>query len=1058
MMDRPSLRSAFLGVLLLLIPSLAAAQSPENWQQRVAYDMDITLHADDHEVTGTQTVTYANNSPDTLETLYYHLYFEAFEPTSMMAERNRQLPDPDGRIVPRIFQLGPDEQGWYEVRSLAQDGEAVNFEINDTVLRVDLAEPIPPGTSTTFAMNWRSQVPLQTRRSGRDSRGGGVDFTMTQWYPKIAEYDERGWHADPYVNREFYAPFGTFDVRITLPAQYTVGATGLLQNPDEVGHGYDLAGSGTWRPEDGIPEADSLTWHFVAENVHDFAWAADPDYVHDKVEADGTTHHILYKPDVAASWKDLQKRMPPLTRFFESKFGDYPYPQMTVAQGGDGGMEYPMFTAVAGYDNPEFEEKDGPISILGTTVHEFAHMWYHSALGTNESDYAWMDEGFTTYATEEGMAHLLGREPNHTRSRQSFVYMQKMGLAEPFSTPADWFQTNTAYGITSYPGGQMFVDMMGYVIGDEQQSEWLHRYTRQRLYQHPDPFDIELFAEQVSGLKLDWYFWQFTHSTRQLDDAITDLDQRQTADGVEVDLTLERKGEVRMPQDVKLTLEDGSTQWVNIPLLIMHGHKPVGNDWIVTDPWPWVTPKKTFSFTVPSPVTKAEIDPQGDTPDVNRLNNTADFPVTTRFLRAPESDWFSYQLGIRPLGLYADTFGFGGGVQARGQYLFGDHRLRASLTLWPQVLASNGDDPDLTPSSGFPNTGPGALPDRADAGSWVGGIDYELRYTMPADRLTPRSTVSVSAEKKQGLLENRLALNLPLNGVLDDGTHRLTLSGVHQFNPSDRVFGAGRTLYRVRQDVFFAEAANYNPFQQSHLASATVNWTAESNGNRLSLFGELGGSLKADGRLPGANRIRVEGTQTRDLGPLTARADIQVGLGSDDLALHKRFVLGGRSVESQWRSDVFRQTSAAFSSPVEDVHLVGFGPAGPVAYLRPFDGRSAGLIGPNVVSGRLSLHARPFSAVNALSPLGVEAFSGLGSTWEDGAFFAGFRTEDLVGDAGLGASYDFTQIPHLGRWIAQSDVLQNLKVTAKFPLYASDPALLGDEDEFGFRWLIGVEL
>ena len=617
MMDRPSLRSAFLGVLLLLIPSLAAAQSPENWQQRVAYDMDITLHADDHEVTGTQTVTYANNSPDTLETLYYHLYFEAFEPTSMMAERNRQLPDPDGRIVPRIFQLGPDEQGWYEVRSLAQDGEAVDFTINDTVLRVDLAEPIPPGTSTTFAMNWRSQVPLQTRRSGRDSRGGGVDFTMTQWYPKIAEYDERGWHADPYVNREFYAPFGTFDVRITLPAQYTVGATGLLQNPDEVGHGYDLAGSGTWRPEDGIPEADSLTWHFVAENVHDFAWAADPDYVHDKVEADGTTHHILYKPDVAASWKDLQKRMPPLTRFFESKFGDYPYPQMTVAQGGDGGMEYPMFTAVAGYDNPEFEEKDGPISILGTTVHEFAHMWYHSALGTNESDYAWMDEGFTTYATEEGMAHLLGREPNHTRSRQSFVYMQKMGLAEPFSTPADWFQTNTAYGITSYPGGQMFVDMMGYVIGDEQQSEWLHRYTRQRLYQHPDPFDIELFAEQVSGLKLDWYFWQFTHSTRQLDDAITDLDQRQTADGVEVDLTLERKGEVRMPQDVKLTLEDGSTQWVNIPLLIMHGHKPVGNDWIVTDPWPWVTPKKTFSFTVPSPVTKAEIDPQGDTPDVN---------------------------------------------------------------------------------------------------------------------------------------------------------------------------------------------------------------------------------------------------------------------------------------------------------------------------------------------------------------------------------------------------------------------------------------------------------
>jgi len=276
------LRWFFPVILLALVSTSPAwAQSPQQWAQRVEYDMNVTLHADTHQYTGRQTLTYTNNSPDTLRTVYYHLYFNAFQPTSMMAMRNRDLPDPDGRIVPRIFNLAPDEQGRHRVQSLSQDGQSVSYDIRDTVMRVDLAEPIPPGTSTTFRMRWRAQVPLQTRRSGRDSRGDSIDYTMTQWYPKLAEYDERGWHADPYVNREFYAPYGTFDVEITLPAEYTIGATGQLQNPNEIGHGYALDGTGTWRPADDPPEADSLTWHFRAENVHDFAWSADPGYVHD---------------------------------------------------------------------------------------------------------------------------------------------------------------------------------------------------------------------------------------------------------------------------------------------------------------------------------------------------------------------------------------------------------------------------------------------------------------------------------------------------------------------------------------------------------------------------------------------------------------------------------------------------------------------------------------------------------------------------------------------------------------------------------------------------------
>ena len=1059
-------RLSALLLLLLCSPALAVAQSPSHWQQHVDYEMDIRLHPETHQVDGHQRLTYTNNSPDTLRTVYYHLYFNAFQPQSMMAERNRHLPDPDGRTVPRIFNLTPDEQGRQTVTSLTQDGTPVSYEVYDTVLRVDLAEPIPPGTSTTFVMDYRSQVPLQTRRSGRNSRGDDIDYTMTQWYPKMAEYDERGWHANYYINREYYAPYGEFDVEITLPTEYTIGATGVLQNPEEVGHGYDIDGNGTWRPSDGLPDTDTLTWHFRAENVHNFAWSADPDYIHDKVTADGTTHHILYKPEVAEQWRPLRNNMPDLTAFFSDEYGDYPYPQMTVAQGGDGGMEYPMFTVVSSYDGPEFEQKSSYRSILGTTVHEFAHMWYYSSLGSNEADYAWIDEGFTTYATEEGMAHLTNRPADHTGDRRAVVTMHKMGLSEPFSTPADWFETNLAYGITSYPGGSMFVDMMGYVIGDAQRDQWLKRYVYERQGMHPDPYDLELFAEQESGLMLDWYFQQVTKSTRTVDDAIAGLDQERAGDSVAVDLTLKRKGSLRLPQDVKLTLADGTTQWLNVPLASMHGHKPVPDDWIVTEPWPWVAPETTVSVTVDRRVEKAVIDPNGETPDVNRLNNSTTLPLRTRVLRAPQPSWSHYELGVRPLAGYADDFGVGGGLQVRGQYFRGERQLRGTVTLWPEVLFSGGDDPVLQ-NPDLPAPDPGLLSDN-DGGSWFEGIDYEFSYKHPVPAFSARSTVSLSAAKRLGVLENQLSLQLPQSSPLADRSERLRLSAVHQLNSSDRAFGLSRTPYVQLRDAqgnaLGTRDQIFNPWGQSHVVSARLNYTKAHGGDRVSAVAELGGALRSfdsdvlSGTFDQASRVSLTAQKTADLGALTGRANLQFGLGADGLLPHKRFVLGGRSLETQWRNDTYRQSSAAFEQPVSDAHLVGFGPAGPVAYLRASNGH-LGLSGENITAGRLSLAGTPFPTVNALSPLRLSAFSGIGTTWNEGAFLSGFAADNLKADAGIGARYSISEIPHLDRWTAQSDFLQGLDVVAKFPLWASDPERIEDStDEFDFRWLIGIEL
>jgi hypothetical protein len=1063
-------RFLFLLALSLVLIAPAAGQAPADWQQQVQYEMDITLKADRHRMFGTQRITYTNNSPDTLRTVYYHLYFNAFNPNSMMAERNRHLPDPDGRIVPRIFNLGPDEVGFHRVESLTQDGSDVSFTITDTVLRVDLAAPIPPGGSTTFAMTFNSQVPLQTRRSGRDNREG-IDYSMSQWYPKLAEYDERGWHADPYVGREFYAPYGTFDVEITLPAHYTVGATGMLQNPDDVGHGYDLEGTGTYRPGDGNnAPSDSLTWHFRAENVHDFAWAADPDYIHERVDVgDGTVYHLLYEPDVEDRWQPMDQWVPQLIQFFSDEYGPYPYPQFTVAQAGDGGMEYPMINFLTGERSPG--------SLLGVTAHEAAHEWFYAALGTNEADYAWMDEGFTSYATTESVAHVRGIDnPSHRRSALSVINAQHAGIFERFSTPSDWFTTNTAYGVAAYPGGAMLVDMLGYVISDPMRDQWLKEYVRRRTFQHPDPYDLEAFAEDVSGLHLDWYFEQVTNMTRTLDYAVTDLTQQRSGDTWTATVQLERKDEAVMPVDVRLTLADGSTQWVNVPLGIMQGHKPVPASWIVADPWLWTFPTYTLTVDLPAQVTAVEIDPMGRTPDVNRLNNTDRLPRRTAFLRPAQPTWFDYGIGYRPLVQYADDFGFGAGLQVRGRYIFGQHQLQGTVKLWPQVLFSGGDEPTVAPKFDFTQPGSGGS-DRlvpADV-SGFDGIDYALTYTHDLRTLGPRATFSLSAKKHLGLLENTAAVQKPLGPPITaftGGTQQtVSVQLMHQYNSTDRVFGATdtETPFRAGPASPIEEVTTrINPFRQTHLMSAKAEYRVESGMDWLALGLELGGSIRNTGfpfrlserLVQSANRFSLSAGKSVALGAFHGQATFQLGLGPDNLAGHKLFRLGSPSLESLWRNAAFRNISAAFADPAGDAHLVGISPSGPVAYLRAFPfSTAAGPAGSRIIAGRLSLHTPPFTGSSLVRPLRFGLFSGIGNAWSSGAFLAGFDADNLLADAGVSVDYDVSELNALDRWTAQSDVLSNLQITARFPVWASDPGLTqADDEEFAFRWLLGIKM
>jgi len=604
--------------LLLLSIQFAVAQ-PERWQQRVQYKMDIDFDVKKHQFNGNQTIKYTNNSPDTLDRIFYHLYFNAFQPGSMMDVRSRTISDPDPRVDDRIFKLTPDEIGFHKISALSQDGIPLKFEMVETILEVKLAKPILPGKTTTLDMSFSSQVPLQIRRSGRNN-AEGIDYSMAQWYPKLCEYDYQGWHANPYIGREFYGVWGDFDVTLHIDAKYMVGGTGYLQNPEQIGKGYTQ--------NTVIPKPDKngkLSWHFIAPNVHDFLWAADPDYTHTSLKrADGLTLHFYYQSNdkTKDNWEALPAIMDKAFDYINKNFGQYDYKQYSFIQGGDGGMEYPMATLITG------ERNIG--SLAGVAVHELMHSWYQMMLATNESLYAWMDEGFTSYASSRVMQHLIenkilmpGRVAANPQAGNYAGYfnLAKSGFEEPLSTHADHFQTNRAYGLAAYSKGSVFLAQLEYVLGKPIFDQALLRYFYTWKGKHPNVNDFIRVFEKSSQLELDWYKEYFYHTTLTVDYAINNVSSMDNNTLV----ILERKGKVPMPVDIVITKKDGTKMGYTIPLQIMRGAKGAdlsGFNWIVSPDWAWTNPQYSLNLPVKlEDILTIAIDPSERMADIERINN-----------------------------------------------------------------------------------------------------------------------------------------------------------------------------------------------------------------------------------------------------------------------------------------------------------------------------------------------------------------------------------------------------------------------------------------------------
>jgi Peptidase family M1 domain len=633
--------SGYLSILLLILfyQTRLEAQSNSYWQQRVKYTMDVRMNVQTNRFTGKQKLDYFNNSPDTLREVFYHLFWNAFQPGSMMDERSRQAgttkvgrgQDWDPRVRDRISKLTPEEIGYQKIISLKMNGQPVKFEMQETILQVKLAQAILPRQKVTFDMEFESQVPLQVRRAGRDA-ANGVRYSMSQWFPKMCEYDKNGWHPYPYVGREFYGIWGDYDVKITIDKNYTIGGTGYLINPQGVGHGYETAGSKVTNPV-----GNEITWQFIAPNVHDFMWAADPDYRHIlKNIKNGPVVHVIYKnakndSKVDTAWHTLAETMVTVYPFIAKTFGPYPYKQYSFIHGGDGGMEYPMSTLLSGPS-------------IGTAIHEWMHSWYQMMMGSNEALYSWMDEGFTDYATnrvEGWMLREVAMKKNAANpvvlnrldsiskvkpldqadSYNGYFRLQASGLEEPMSTPSDFYKTNYAYSAASYAKGAVYLSQLGYVIGDSVRDHVLLEYYRQWKFKHPTPDDFLRVAETVSGQQLDWYNQYLVNTTEKIDYGIDSIWQ----DGGNLNIRLKKVGQIPMPIDLLISYKDGRSELAYVPMYLQFGSKPVEDPLIprsVHPAWKWTN--ATYVVSVKGKLTdlrSLEIDPSMRMADVERKNN-----------------------------------------------------------------------------------------------------------------------------------------------------------------------------------------------------------------------------------------------------------------------------------------------------------------------------------------------------------------------------------------------------------------------------------------------------
>ena len=537
-----------------LFPSISFSLSFEEYAPPIAsYNIEVKLDTENKKLLGKEILTFRNTSAKNVDTLFLHLYPNAFQSDTTTFMKESLFPD---RIKKK-----EEYRGYIEIKKINVGcGHDLTKEkiIDETIMRLPLRKPLPPQDIISLEIEFVVKLPQILVRMGYS----GKNFMIGQWFPKMAVLEEEGcWNAHQYhANSEFFADFGTYDVSITLPLEYVVGATGYLQ-------------------EERINPDSTKTMVYHAEDVHDFAWVADPDYLISKRMVDGIELLFLYQPEHKKKVKRIMDAAEFALNYYNSAFGNYHYKKFVIADArigfGGGAMEYPMFITISpsglSTDKIKLDEM--------VVFHEIAHQWWYGMVASNEFEEAWLDEGFAVYSERKALEEKFGKTANLMNLwgiKIGDKDLAKLGyLLDPQSditVKSSWeFQDFLSYRANVYYKASLLLETLENVLGEEEMRKLLRKYFQKYKFKHPKTEDFIQLATEISGAlhrtvqggeDLNPFFSQILFGTGVCDYEVasienTPLKKEDKQQIYQSKILLKRLGEIKIPVEVLIEMEDG---------------------------------------------------------------------------------------------------------------------------------------------------------------------------------------------------------------------------------------------------------------------------------------------------------------------------------------------------------------------------------------------------------------------------------------------------------------------------------------------------------------------